>query len=308
MELEKFLHEKMRSFGAATYKKFLCCELIYHWHELVDENISAKVKPVKIERGILYVDVKSAAFRDQLKFLAEEILDAINEKFAEEEPLVKQIRIASVFQIADMPPEKNSPPAQVDTPKIKLEDITLTEEEISRCEEQSKKISNEKLRETIFQTLLSQAKAQKFRLANGWHKCAKCETLCAPEENFCEVCKMKERETMVNTLFKIFYDTPQLKTWDAQKILLEKMPHMKNECSLAAIESARTSLIQKIAGKVRIGDEESPDVLKLVALEKRLPLDKLTPAIIRQTLVELQFNLSEQSKIQRYNAALKNRK
>ena len=112
---------------------------------------------------------------------------------------------------------------------------------------------------------------------------------------------------MVNTLFKIFYDAPQLKAWDAQKILLEKMPHMKNECSLAAIESARTSLIQKVAGKVRIGDEESPDVLKLVALAKRLPPDKLTPAIIRRTLIDLQFNLSEQPKIQRYNA-FKNRK
>ena len=105
---------------------------------------------------------------------------------------------------------------------------------------------------------------------------------------------------MNNALFKIFYDAPQLKSWDAQKILLEKMPHMKGECSLDVIESARTSLIQKIAGSVRLGDEESPEVLKLVALEKRLPPDKITPAIIKRTLIDLQFNLSEQPKLLRY--------
>ena len=291
MELEKFLHEKMRSHGATTYKKFLGNEVIHHWRELVDENISAKIKPVKIERGVLFVDVRSSALRDQLKFFKEEIIDAINKKFAQAEPLVKEIKIASVFQIADMPPDES---------KIKLEDITLTEEEIAACAEQAQKVSNEKLRQTVLQTLLGHARAQKLRLAQGWHKCLKCESLCAAEEILCEVCKIKERETMNNALFKIFYDAPQLKAWDAQKLLLEKMPHMQSECSLAAVESARVSLIQKVAGKVRLGDETSPDALKLVALEKRLPLDKLTPAIVKRALVDLQFNLAEQPKIQRY--------
>ena len=301
MELENFLHEKMRSFGAATYKKFLGNELIYHWRELVDENISDKIKPVKVERGVLYVAVESSAYRDQLKFLEEELIDAINERFSEGEPLVKEIRIAYGVQIPD---DKPTTPAQVETSP---EDIILTDEEIKRCEERARRIRNEKLRKTVFETLISQAKVQKFRLLNGWHKCLKCDSLCAAEEILCEVCKIKEREAMVNTLFRIFYDAPQLKAWDAQKILLEKMPHMKGECSLDVIESARTSLIQKVAGNVRFGDEESPDVLKLVALEKRLPQDKLTPAIIRRTLIDLQFNLSEQPKLQRY-FALKNRK
>ncbi len=300
MEFEKILIDKMHSLGAATYKKFLCNEIIYYWRELVDENISDKVKPVKIERGILFVAVESSAFRDQLKFLAEEIINAINEKFPSEEPLVKEIKIASALQIADMPPDKNPQPAQVKKSVASPEEMILTEEEIKRCEEQAQKISNPELRQTVLQTLLGQAKFQKFRLANGWHKCLKCEKLCAAEEIFCEVCKIKERDIMIAELFKIFYDSPCIKSWDAQKILLEKMPHMKGECSLDVIESARTSLIQKVAGKIRFGDEESADVLKLVALEKRLPPEKITPAIIRRTLIDLQFNLSEQPKLQRY--------
>ena len=299
IEIDSALHDKMRSFGEANYKKFLNSEVIHNWGKLVDESISAKVRPVKIEHGVLFVDVKNSAFKDQLKFFAGEIIDAINENFADNEPLVKEIQIAKGFQIADMPPEKK-PPAQVVKPKITIEQITLTDEEIARCEERAKNFPNEELRPTVLNTLLTQARMQKFRLANDWHKCAACDTLCPPEEIFCEVCGIKERATMLEELFRIFYDEPWTRTRDAQKILLERMPHMRGECSPDVIESARTSLIQKVASRVRFGDEESPDALKLVMLEKRLPPEKLTPAIIRRTLIELQFNLADQSKLQRY--------
>ena len=301
MNFDSLLHEKMRSFGEATYKRFLRSELIYHWRELFNDGIAAQVKPVAIEHCTLFVELKSSAFKDQLKFYKEEIINAINENFGQ--GLVKEIRIAQGFQIDS---NKNSTPAQIVELKSTPENINLTAEEIKNCEEQSKKISNEELRSTVLQTLLSQAKSRKYKLAHGWHKCLRCENLCSVEEIFCEACKIKERELMNRELYNIFYDSPYLRAQDAQKILLEKMPQMQRECPLDVIESARTSLIQKIASKVRYGDEESPEVLKLVALEKRLAVDKLTPAIIRRTLIDLQFNLSEQPKLQRYLLNKKN--
>ncbi len=290
MNLENYLREKMRSLGTEPYQKFLAAEVIHHWRELVGEKISAKVKPVKLERGILLVAVESSAYRDQLKFWSEEIIEAINEKFGE--PLVKGIRPAQGFQVV-APVET---PPEVDKPKVAPENVTLSAEEIRRCEKRAQKVANDKLRETVLQTLLSHAKLQKFRLANGWHKCLKCDSLCEPTEILCPICTTKEREAMVNALFKIFSEHPWLKAWEAQKILLEQMPHMKNECLLPTIESARSSLIQQVASKVRFGDETSPDVLKLVALKKRLHPDKLTPAIIRRALADLRFNLAEQPK------------
>lgn len=288
------------TFDAATRKKILCSEIIYRWSSLVDETVAEKVVPVKIEHGVLFVDVKSAAFKDQLKFFAEEIIDAINAAFARDEPLVRKIQIAKGFQIADKSAEKKSRPASPKVSKVTLNQITLTDEERRRCEAAAEKISDENLRRTALQSLTAQARIQKFRAANGWHKCMRCATLCPPEEIFCEVCRVRAREEMVAELFKIFYDAPWLTTSAAQKILLERMPLMQSECSPDAVESARTSLIQRVAGNVRFGDEESPAVLKLVMLEKRLPPDKLTPAIIHRTLIDLQFNLAEQPKLQRY--------
>lgn len=297
--MRDFFREKMRSLGTETYKQFLCNEVIHDWDKLVDESISEQVRPVKIERGVLYVNVQNSAFKDQLKFFAEEIIDAINEHYGQEKPLVKSIRIAKGFQIAEMTSAETSP-VPVKKNEVALEDITLTAEEIVLCESQAKKFSNDELRPTVLMTLLSQARIQKFRLANGWHKCAECETLCPPDEIFCEVCKIKARETMIEELYRIFYDEPWLKTHEAQKIFLERMPQMRGECSPDVIESARTSLIQKVAGSVRYGDEKSSDALKLVMLEKRLPPEKLTPAIIRRTLVDMQFNLADKALLYRY--------
>lgn len=289
-ELNLESHEQIRSLGKEAYKKFLYCKVIKNWSKFVDESIAAQVKPVAIEHGVLFVEAESSAVKDQLKFFAEEIIEAINEKFAEEEPLIKEIQIAKGFQVAAMPPEKTSEPAQAEG--ITIDQITLTDEEIKRCEELSQRISNLSLRQTVLNALLARERRKKFQLAHNWHKCAKCDKLCPPEEMFCEVCEIKEREAMVDELFKIFYDEPWLKTWDAQKILLERMPHMRRECLPDTVESARSSLIQRIASRIRFIDEDSPDVLKLVALAKRLPPDKVTPAIIQRTLIELQFNLT----------------
>lgn len=300
IDVDDFAHRQMRALGSDVYQKFLHREIIEKWEQLVGADIAAKVRPIAIEFGVLYVDLPSSAWKDQLKFFTEEIFDALNENFPQSESLVKEIRIAKSFQVAANPPPQKFSPEESAAP-VTIDEIILTDEEVARCRSQAtKKFPEGKLRETVFQTLLAQARVQKFRLATGWHKCKRCETLCPPEEIFCEACKIRERETMLAELFKIFYDAPQIKTRDAQKILLERMPHMRRECSPDVIESARTSLIQKVAGRVRFGDEKSPDVLKLVALEKRLPLEQLTPAIIRRTLIDLQFNLSEQPKLQRY--------
>lgn len=298
IDFDLALHEQIRALGSTAYKKFLGSEVLRNWSKLVDDKLAAQVVPVTIEHGVLFVDAQSSAVKDQLKFFAEEIIDAINENFGRDEPLVKEIRIAKGFQIADkLKPKEISTPAQVE--EVDLEQITLTDEEAKHCKEQAQRVSDDKLRQTVLRTLLTQARLKKFRLDNGWHTCARCSTLCPPKETFCEVCRIKERDAMTEELFKIFYDEPWIRTWEAQKILLERMPHMLKECLPDAVESARTSLIQRIASHVRYGDETSPDALKLVMLEKRLPPDKLTPAIIKRALSDLQFNLAELPKFPR---------
>ena len=52
-----FLRNEMRSFGAATYQKFLCNELIHDWDKIIDVDIAKKIRPVAIKHDVLFVDV-----------------------------------------------------------------------------------------------------------------------------------------------------------------------------------------------------------------------------------------------------------
>ena len=248
--------------------------------ETVLGRITSQVRAVKLAGGTLYVTVKSASYKDQLKFVAEEILEALRASGV----AVERLRVMKVTEEAA---------------------VELTAEDVRRCEERAAKITDDELRRTVLETLISQARQTKERMAQGWHKCRKCEALCEAGEILCATCLIVEREAMVKELFKIFYDEPQLRTSEAQRLLVERMPHMRRECTPACVESARTSLIQKVAGSVKIGDEESPEVLKLVMLAKRLPPEKITPAIIRRTLIDLQFNLAEQPKVNRYMSKIR---
>ena len=193
--LRELLREKMRAQGAETYQKFRCSEVIHDWSKIVDETIAEQVRPVTIEHGILFVYVQNSAFKDQLKFVTEEIIEAINEHFGQEEPLVKEIKIAKAFQIADMPRREEISDKRQGASQA-FEEVTLTAEEVKACEAQAEKFPVAELRPTVLATLLSQARAQKFRRTKGWHKCADCEALCPPEEIFCEVCDIKARSAM----------------------------------------------------------------------------------------------------------------
>jgi len=299
--IEDILHNSLRALGEENYDKFLNSEIVVHWDTLVDENIRANVRPVALEHGVLFVHSTNSAIKDQLKFFAEDILDALNSKFGKVERVVKEIRPAKPFQVAAFK-ERTAKPAPPKIVATALDDISLTDEETARCEMSVQKIADEDLRAVTLQTLLLRAKAQKFKLADGWHKCKTCDALCAAGETFCEVCRLRELEKIRRKLFEIFYDTPWLTSEEARKIFTDKFPNLRDRCPPDFVNSTRTSLIQLLAGRLTLDEDNdgSNEILRLVMLERRLPPEKVTPAIIRRTLNELHFNFASPTRFPRY--------
>ena len=308
-DIESVLHNSIRALGSEIYKRFLSDEIVSHWDTLVDKSISANVQPIVMENGVLFVHAKSSAVKDQLKFFAEDIIDAINDAFGNGGQAVKEIRPAKPYQVAIFK-EKRRQIEMKDKLAVKSDEIPLTDEEIARCEAAAQKIADEDLRAVTLQTLLSQARAKKFKLSNGWHKCKTCDSLCEATETFCEVCRIKDNEKVRRLLFEIFYDMPWLGSEDAQKVFAEKFPN-REQCPIDFVNSTRASLIQLIAGHLTLddADESSQEILRLVMLERQLPPDKVTPAIVRRTLSELHFNFADPIRFQRYKfSKFRNRK
>ncbi|MBR4384041.1 MAG: DUF721 domain-containing protein [Selenomonadaceae bacterium] len=300
-DIGSVLQGSIRSLGAEHYQRFLSDEIIFHWDTLVDKSISASVQPIVFENGVLFVHAKSSAFKDQLKFFVEDIIDAINERFGNGEQKVREIRPAKPFQVANFN-KKSRRVEQPEQVEEKTDDIVLTPEEIAHCEASVQKIADEELRTVALQTLLSRAKYKKFRLANGWHKCKSCDSLCEETETLCEVCRLKEHEKIKRLLFEIFYDTPWLASEEVKKIFAEKFPNLREQCPIDFVNSTRASLIQLLAGHLARdeADEDSNDIMRIVMLERQLPPEKVTPAIIRRTLGELHFNFADPIRFHRY--------
>lgn len=290
--IKDVLNEAFHSLSPKDYEKFLLNEIAAHWYKLVtDKDIVANARPIDLENGVLCVKVTSSSFKDQLKFHAEEIIDAINGYFGNE--VVNKILPAKEFQVAAFNERQRKPPVIRKPPaEVSLDGISLTNEETARCKVAVQKIADENLRAATLKTLLLRAKSQKFKLADGWHKCKTCDSLCAAGETFCEVCRLVESEKIRRKLFEIFYDTPWLSSEDVRKIFLDKFPNQ--QCPLDFVNSTRTSLIQLLAGRLTLdeADDGSKEILRLVMLERQLPPDKITPAIIRRTLSELHFNFA----------------
>ena len=60
------------------------------WDKAVGKKIAGRTKPERIEDGILYIKTRGAAWRQELSFQKEGIIELLNKKLAQE--IVKDIR------------------------------------------------------------------------------------------------------------------------------------------------------------------------------------------------------------------------
>lgn len=274
-------------------EKILCLSVCQNWEKIAG-NISAQTSPVKIKNKTLIISAKNSSAKDNLKFLAKNIVEKTNEIIGGGEKIIEKISFGfgKSFEI-----QKKIPVQKFYDKKFfsaeDIEKIFLTEEEISECEKKSFAVENEKYRQELTEIFIARKKLEKLKIQNGWHRCKICGELCKPEEIICDFCKINEREKMREKIRKIFYDKPATTFISAQEKIFQEMPHMKKECTLSVIESEYSSLIRETAARVSFGDKKSDKAKFLVMLFKQVDEKNLTDSLIEKSLHELRFNLAD---------------
>jgi len=71
-------------------EQFLRWKLWARWGEFVGPTIAQNTEPVGLNRGVLYLWVKSSSWMQQLTFMKDPIRDTLNKKLGQ--PLIKNIR------------------------------------------------------------------------------------------------------------------------------------------------------------------------------------------------------------------------
>ena len=275
-------------------KKILQQTIFNRWQEIFP-NFADKIFPVEIQQETLIVDSNDNAFKDMLKFGAQEFVQKINEKISPAFPIISKIKFGKRF---NNPPPLPKFPAQ----KIPVEiEVELTPAEIAECEKKVSIIADENRRKILLETILSCVKAEKRKIQNGWHKCKFCNLLCQPKEIFCNICAVKELEKMRKEIRQIFCAAPETSFQEIQKKIIQQFPHLQKKCTLETIESARMDLILQRAAKISYTDTNSDAVIFLVQLIRQLPRQNLTPEIIKNTLEEFKFNFADLPPFQKLN-------
>lgn len=82
------IHELIDGLGLRN--KIAEYDAVLRWESLVGEHIAKAATAVKIVKGVLFVQVKSSTWRNELSLRKKEILDTINSALGQE--VVKDIR------------------------------------------------------------------------------------------------------------------------------------------------------------------------------------------------------------------------
>ena len=277
--------KSLLNIGADFKYKVDCHKIFFKWRELVGDDAD-EIFPIQIVGATLILYSDNASLRDKFKFLSPQLIAKINSTCGAE--IVKKIIFGNDFS------EKRQ---EINVKKnffyYEFAEVTLTDDEISECEKKAADFKNPAVNKMLLNCLMAKKKSDKAKKISGWHKCLTCENLCPPSKNLCDFCQIRELNKLFQAIRKIFHDAPATKFVDVQKKISQILPHMRPQCTLPIIESARMSLIQQTARRLSFNDKESSLAKFFVMLVRQLPEELLTEKIIERTLHEFRFDLAD---------------
>ena len=286
---EQTLKSSIKSLGNDFYIKYLQHAVFFRWASIVGESIARHVKPALIENKILHVHIDDATWRSEFQFQKASVLEKINA--AAEFRLIDDIRINNRLSIPTPPPNSDEP-EQLTPDEIIVRDlpnITLDDDEINAIERDTPTSYSETLRAVMLDTSFARARLNKCRLKHGWHECARCELLVAPNEILCDMCQRREVEQFRRTIAEVIKDVPWSTYAEIYSEMKNRMPHMIGWCRPETVSSIRSSLVQNLARTIDMRDQTQ--VKRLVMIYRQVTPDQLSADAIRKTMRRLRFDL-----------------
>ena len=113
------------------------------WRELVGEEVDSHTQPLKIERDVLWLEVESSTWMQQLQYQKLELLDSLNSCFRLSR--LKDIKMVLPKKTAGKPGKSNRQSASA------IEFIKPSEEKVAAFKSQVECIADEKCREALMQ-------------------------------------------------------------------------------------------------------------------------------------------------------------
>jgi hypothetical protein len=110
------------------------------WRDIVGKEMSEYAQPLKVERGVLWLEVENSAWLQQLQYEKLELLDSLN----------RFLKLASLSDIKMVLPKGGDrTPARKPPPEVSF--VRPSEEKVAAFQQQVACITDEKCREALMQ-------------------------------------------------------------------------------------------------------------------------------------------------------------
>lgn len=247
---------------------------VTHWPEIVGAEIAKHSCPIKIEYGIIIVNVVNSAWCHHLSMMKRNIVTKVNEFIGEK--LINDIRFQA-GSIKNCQFEQDGHNGEV-MPDIRL--ARLDHSEIAEAEEIAALSQNVELRAKILRIIKKDYSLKKVKKIERWQKCTVCSTLCRPGEKYCTVCERNRRSELLAEIRALLREAPWLKYHELNQYL---------KCTPYEYDDAKNYVVASLLPEVQKNIEE-PDKMALFTLSMLITCMKpeaITDEILTATLSKI---------------------
>ena len=248
------------------------------WKKIVGPVIG-KESFIRNRRGhTLTIQVTNSIFRQQLFMMKQHLLDRIHE-----DPYGKQFTDLS-FVIGPMYKMKKTESSIDPVNRHLKEEQKIHEEPLSEQEKEwirnwtKKNVASEKIRPAISHMMEEVLKMRKGRLAEGWHPCAVCGTLCPKEKTICSSCERELRKTKENRIIRLLKEKPHFSYKEVSRII---------PCSYAAYDRARDVLIKRYKENIFHRYSTAEEKKRLLSMLIHVPVSQISNEKANETLSKM---------------------
>ena len=242
---------------------------------------------MKIKFKKLYANCADSSFKSAFYIKKENFIKKINEYVQRD--LVEDIIFSNVPSETKEIVEEETPDEKSKKFADGVKSMRLTDEELDEIKKSCAEIENVELRETLIRAAISREKLEKYRRKIGWHDCANCGTICAPEDVLCEKCRRLKYEKFHNYVIKLLKKQPWLTFAEVKNNVEENVPKLLDECTPESVSSLRSQMVQYLCRS--LNNENQNAINLLVMLFKCVKPEDLTEKLIKNTLYELRYDL-----------------
>lgn len=269
-KIEDILTTTIRNMG--LQKKYNAQSVIVHWKKIVGDDIANHTYPVLVQSGILLIAVNNSVWCHHLSMMKDNIISKINDFIGEK--LILDIR----FQAGNSKknPNQENTNTEVEYPiKYQLSKVKLNEADVQIIHETVAPVHDKYLKQKIMRIMRKDLAMKNIKKQNNWHECKNCLVLCPPEQIYCSVCKLNEKQNVIIKIISTLKDIP----WIRHRELNEHIP-----CTDEEFHQAKYTLVSSIGRAIQDGDTDRFKIMIFIMLTTGAKIEAINEAVIHKTL------------------------